>query len=1179
MTCTGCGRALADGLKFCIHCGTRVGLSCPACGTPAPPDARFCGECGTALTATAVPAQMTAAHAEAAVPTAERRLVSVLFADLVGFTTLSETRDAEEVRELLTRYFDTCTTIITRYGGTVEKFIGDAVMAVWGAPVANEDDAERSVRAALEIVAAVKALGEDIGVSELNARGGVLTGEAAVTLGASGQGLVAGDLVNTASRIQSVAAPGTVLVGETTRFATQAAVGYEDAGLHTVKGKTEPLALHRALRVVSMRSGGQRAAGLEAPFVGRAREMTLVRDLMHASADGPAAHHVSITGIAGIGKSRLSWELEKYVDGLVEQFWWHRGRCLAYGEGVTFSALAEMIRSRALIVDGEDAESARAKLASTVAQHLPDIEERRWVEPRLRQLLALDEESPGAHEDLFPAWRLFFERMADTSPVVLVFEDMHWADSSLLDFIDYLLEWSRSHRLFVLTLGRPELLERRPGWGATRRNASSLYLEALPDDAMQQLLDGMVPGLPERVSRTVRDRAGGVPLYAVETVRMMLDQGLLEKVGEDYRPAAPIDDLKVPDTLHSLVAARLDALEPPARSLLADAAVLGKSFSEDALCAVSGAGAGTVTDVLDGLIRRDILERSTDPRSPERGQLQFVQDLVQLVAYETLSRSDRRDKHSAVAGYLENAGRADGEGVAVVAAHYLEALSLTPDGAAASELRAKTRLMLLRAGDRAAGLGAAADGAAFYSQAAEHSATPQDAAEAHERAGRASLQAARAPEARQHFDEAIAAYDAAGLPAAAARANAQLGEVDLADSHLTKAIERMQGALGLLPSGTPDPDIAALAAQLARALSFAGRSAEAADYVEQSLTAAEALGRTDTMAQALNTKALLLSIDGRYVEADAILRRALEVALAGNHHVAAFRTYLNLAVELDWAQRFAEEEELLHEGLELAHRVGDRLWEHFLTLTMLMPLTATGRWDEALAIIEPIAASDDGDALGRSEQYLALVVPILVARGDSSGAQRMFSKMSADNTDRDQQMELAFQLCHAHVLSADGNAVEALAAARRAAEPTHPFGPRSSFTTAGSVAAAEAAFALGDQSEMQTELDRMRSMLPGHRCPLIDAHQTRFEARWAALSGGEPAGLTDAAEAFRALGMPFETAVVLLEHAEWLISENRARDGEPLLAEAQQTFTQLKATPWLSRVDSLLAQPAAVVAT
>jgi class 3 adenylate cyclase len=249
-------------------------------------------------------------------PVAERRLVTALFADLVGFTTLSESRDAEEVRELLSAYFDTCRTLISRYGGTVEKFIGDAVMAVWGAPVATEHDAERAVRAAIDLVAAVAALGEEVGATELKARAGVLTGEAAVNLAAHDQGLIAGDMVNTASRIQSSAPPGQVYVGESTRRATEAAVVYADAGTFDLKGKTAPVELFRALRVVGGAQGSLKSVGLEAPFVGRDRELRLVKELFHATADERRAHLVSISGIAGIGKSRLSWEFYKYFDGL-----------------------------------------------------------------------------------------------------------------------------------------------------------------------------------------------------------------------------------------------------------------------------------------------------------------------------------------------------------------------------------------------------------------------------------------------------------------------------------------------------------------------------------------------------------------------------------------------------------------------------------------------------------------------------------------------------------------------------------------------------------------------------------------------------------------------------------------------------------------------------------------------
>src|SRR6266498_3332556 len=356
-------------------------MLCPTCATENEPGRKFCAECGGPLAAQAASLPPLAA------PTSERRLVSVLFADLVGFTTISESRDAEEVRELLSRYFDTCRRLISLYGGTVEKFIGDAVMAVWGAPTAQEDDAERAVRAALDLVTAVSALGDEVGAPELKARAGVLTGEAAVTLGAEGEGMVAGDLVNTASRIQSLAEAGSVLAGEATKRATEAAIAYEDAGSHQVKGKVEPVSLWRALRVTAGRAGARKAEGLEPPFVGRERELRLVKELLHGCIEERKAHLVSVVGIAGFGKSRLTWEFFKYVDGLAGNVWWWRGRCLAYGEGVTYWALAEMVRTRADIVEGEDPESARPKLREALAPYITDADEFDWIEPRLAHLL------------------------------------------------------------------------------------------------------------------------------------------------------------------------------------------------------------------------------------------------------------------------------------------------------------------------------------------------------------------------------------------------------------------------------------------------------------------------------------------------------------------------------------------------------------------------------------------------------------------------------------------------------------------------------------------------------------------------------------------------------------------------------------------------------------------------
>src|SRR5438477_3106794 len=602
-------------------------------------------------------------------PVAERRLVSVLFADLVGFTTLSESRDAEEVRQILSRYFDTCRRLISVYGGTVEKFIGDAVMAVWGTPTATEDDAERAVRAALDLVTAVSALGDEVGAPELRARAGVLTGEAAVTLGAEGQGMVAGDLVNTASRVQSVAEPGTVFVGESTRRATEQTIVYEEAGSFELKGKEGRTPLWRAQRVVSGLRGSLKSQGLEAPFVGRDRELRQIKDLFHACADEQKAHLVSVTGIAGIGKSRLAWEFYKYFDGIAETVYWHRGRCLSYGEGVTYWALADMVRMRCRISEEEEQASAQSKLHATLEEHFLDPEERGFVEPRLAHLLGLADHQARDQQDLFAAWRLFFERLAESYPAVLAFEDMQWADASLLDFVEYLLDWSRSSPIVVVTLARPELLEWRPTWGAGQRSFSSLYLEPLSQEAMEELLTGLVPGLSSEVRDRILARAEGVPLYAVETVRMLLDRGLLVREGPAYRLTGPVEALEVPETLHALIAARLDGLTAEERRLLQDAAVLGKTFTTEALAALAGADT-EIEPLLTALVRKEVLGVQADPRSPEHGQYGFLQDLVRHVAYETLSKRERRARHLAAAAHLSTAFADEAEVVEVIAAHY-----------------------------------------------------------------------------------------------------------------------------------------------------------------------------------------------------------------------------------------------------------------------------------------------------------------------------------------------------------------------------------------------------------------------------------------------------------------------------------------------------------------------------
>ena len=745
--------------------------------------------------------------------------MSVLFADLVGFTTLSESRDAEEVREILSRYFDSCRRLISLYGGTVEKFIGDAVMAVWGTPTATEDDAERAVRAALDLVTAVSALGDEVGAPHLQARAGVLTGEAAVTIGAEGEGMVAGDLVNTASRIQSIASPGTVFVGDATRRATEPTIAYQDAGSHELEGKDGLFPLWQALRVVSGARGSLKSQGLEAPFVGRDRELRLIKEVFHGCADESTSHLVSIAGIAGIGKSRLAWEFYKYFDGLPQLTYWHRGRCLSYGEGVTYWALADMVRMRCRIAEDEQGASALGKLQAVVTEHIVDEQERRFVEPRVAQLLGL-EDGPGfERDDLFSAWRMFFERLAEVNPVVMVFEDMQWADDSLLDFVDYLLERSRGFPLFVCTLARPELHERRPTWNAGRRNFTSLYLEPLSATAMDQLLTGLVPGLPDELRGQIRSRAEGIPLYAVETVRMLLDRGALVQDGPVYRPVGPIAALEVPETLQALIAARLDGLAPEERRLLQDAAVLGKTFTERGLAALLGLGQAELGPLLGSLVRKEVLVVQADPRSPEHGQYSFVQDLVRHVAYETLSKRERRSRHLAAAEHIQSAFPDDEEVVEVLASHYLDAYRAAPDADDAPEIRSRGREMLTRAGERAASLAAAREAQRYFEQAAELADDAVACAELQDRAAQMAWRRGRSEEARSLFDQALTTFERAGRVQSAARVSARLAEIDFREGRPADAVARLEKALGTLAAHEPGEDLATIAGELGRFLS------------------------------------------------------------------------------------------------------------------------------------------------------------------------------------------------------------------------------------------------------------------------------------------------------------------------------------------------------------------------
>jgi predicted ATPase/class 3 adenylate cyclase len=1166
--CAACGSANEAGRKFCGECGSALATPCPSCGTPNAAGVKFCGECGSAL-GTPTPAHATPASSAGA----ERRLVTVLFADLVGYTALSEGRDFEDVRELQTRYFDLARTVVERYGGTVEKFIGDAVMALWGAPIAREDDAERAVRAALELVDGVATLGASGEPSELRLRAGVLTGEAAVTIGATSQGMVTGDLVNTASRIQAAATPGTVLVGDSTHRATEASIVYAHAGTRELKGKTEPVQLWQALRVIANRGGEGRSAGLESPFVGRDRELRLVKELFHATIDDRTPRLLSIVGAAGMGKSRLSWEFEKYVDGLFDTVYWHRGRCLAYGEGVAYWALADMVRMRARIVEDEPAEESIPKLAEAIAEAVDDPAERAFIEPRLQHLLGLTERVAPDREDLFSAWRLFVERMAELYPVVMVFEDIHWADAALLEFVEALLERSRSHPIFVLTLARPDLLERHPGFGGRVRSFTSVALDPLGDDAIDALLEGLVPGIEGEAVERIRERAEGVPFYAVETVRMLLDRGLLEPGETGYRVTGDLSSLQVPETLQTLIAARLDSLEPDERALLQSASVLGKTFTARGLTALSGREEDELKPTLDELVRKELVYFDNDPFSPERGQYGFLQALVQRVAYETLARRDRKERHLAAALYLADQAGIDADEIAeVIAAHYLDAYRADEDADDAGAMMECGREWLERAGERAVSLAATEEAQRAFESAAELATDPAEQARLLERAGDMARMGNRVEHAETLYSRARDLYREAGDIHAEARTAAGIARALWVTGRTSEALSLAESAYEVLATDENERDAVALAAELARLHFFRGEHDEALAYVERTLPVAEARRDMRLLASALNTKALIFGVH-RPREAYALLSGALQIALDHDFVFEALRAYNNLMTHLDQMDRLEELLPIMEESLAFARRRGDQEWVASLTAGAIPEYIRRGRLREVEELVaEYDPPTPDITALGA---YVELA-EFAWQQGDEEEAARWVERCQPFDTAQPDRQWLATLLTKERVVHmVDGRYDDALAAAEAEASAQIEFREQDAFISYALNAAASLAPLAGDRGPAE----RMLAMVEREfalTAPRAVASQTaRLRGVLALLRRDYDAAVEHFGAALgpaRSLGFTMWVAEILVDYATALVADGRGLEAATLLEEAREIAEPLRWKRLLQRIEELEAE-------
>jgi class 3 adenylate cyclase/tetratricopeptide (TPR) repeat protein len=1178
VTCPRCGASRGDGDRFCADCGAPLGR-CPSCGELASQGHRFCPSCGSPLAAARPASSVTVPAVGAGVPVAERRVCSVLFCDVAGFTPLSESRDPEAVRELLSRYFEVARTVIGRYGGVVEKFIGDAVMSVWGTPAATEGDAERAVRAALDLLAAVSEMGAQAGVPGLAARAGVVTGEVAVTLGAAGEGMVAGDAVNTAARVQAAAEPGQVLVDAATQRLAGSAVGFADAGEHALKGKAEPARLWRATRVLAGVGGSQRIDGLEAPLTGRDAELRTIKELFHAATGRRVPRLVLVSGPAGVGKSRLGWEFEKYVDGLAAEVWWHRGRCLSYGDGVVFWALAEIVRQRLSIAEEDTAEVAAGKLAAGLDRFVSDPGERGYIGARLGRLLGValagDDGAALPREELFAGWRLFFERLAAEQPVVLLVEDAQYADAGLLSFLDHLVDWVRDLPVFVLVFARPELGQSRPGFGAGR-NRSTLTSDPLDLASMDQLVQALVPGMPPAVRAKITSQAQGIPLFAVETVRSLIDRDIVQPIEGVYQLTGEVGELAVPDSLHALLAARLDTLDTGARRLVADAAVLGTTFPAEALAAVCGQDETVVRAGLDELVRREVFIVSADPLSPEKGSYGFIQNMLRQVAYGTLSRRDRKSGHLKVAAHLRAAFAGDGEEVTdVIARHYLDALAAVPDDGDVGQIRGQAIAALVRAGERAERTGApgvavtAFATAADLTQARPDPAGPADAQPdaswLQERAAKAAIASGDWAAAVEHASRARETHLRRGQARAAARAQALAGNALRLWGRHAEAREQLTASVEVLRAD-PDTDTVSALDQLA-ALEVSAGSSDADRLTLEVLALGQAVDVSPRQrAKLFGLRAFYLDFADRHFEAAAYLRESARLAEEIGDNDLLGISLSNLSNTLVVTDPAAAAETARTAAAHL-RRAGNRDFLAWTTGNLASALQMLGDWDTADEELRRAAEADglaDHEFLACSRAWLA------VLRGDTGTAKTVLAALSDLRASEDPQDQALISLVEAFTAAARRQPQDALGYAHATLGHASALGISHEATRWAWPLAARTAHDLNDTAATSDLLIMLDSYPPGHLPPMLKAERALVRARMSARTGdpAATASLTAAIQGLRELSTPYHLAHGLLDQAEHLTLHD-PEATEAAISEALDIAGRLRCQPLLDRAAEL----------
>jgi class 3 adenylate cyclase/tetratricopeptide (TPR) repeat protein len=1060
----------------------------------------------------------------------ERKVVTVLFADLVGFTSRAEEMDPEDVAAELDRYQSHVRADLERYGGTVEKFIGDAAMAIFGAPAAHEDDPERAVRAAL----AIRDWAAEQGVE---VRIGVNTGEALVTVEArpeAGETMAAGDVVNTAARLQSAAPVNGILVGEQTFRATEQAIDYREVAPVEAKGKSAPVPAREALRARA-RVGIDRVHG--ATLVGRRREVSLLEDALARTLEERSSQLVTLVGVPGIGKSRLVLELYEAIERRPELISWRQGRCLPYGDGVTFWALAEMVKAEAGILEGEDTAEAERKLRAVAADP--------WVESHLRPLVGLAggaEGGEGRRDEAFAAWRRFLEGLADERPLVLVFEDLHWADDHLLEFVDHLADWATGVPLLVVSTARPELLTRRPDWGGGKPNAITISLSSLSDGETACLLAELLGSvLPAETQVELLARAGGNPLYAEEFARMLRDRG---HVGE------------LPETVQGLIAARLDLLEPAGKALLQDAAVVGKRFWAGALAALSGLEGGPIEAGLHALERREFVRRERSSTVVDDSEYGFRHLLVRDVAYGQIPRAERAGKHLAAAGWIEGLGRRE-DHAEMLAHHYLQAIELTAAaGGDVGGFAADARVALADAGDRAFALHAYDAAVRFFRAALDL--TPED----DPGLGRVLLRLGRALYAAGGRDPATLerardALLAAGDGEGAVEANVALAEQQWLAGERDVARDHLESARRLAEPLPPSAAKAWAASSASRFMMLAGENEEAIRLGAEALALASAPGLEEVRAATLNNvgsaRAALGDESGLGEIAEAI-----EVARAANAPFERCRAIGNLAAQY-WAMgRLREAADLWSESLAVAEEYGQRgfvLWNHGILPQNELEL---GRWDAALAGAEAFVA----DVEAGSPHYLASQCYMVRARlrlafDDVAGALEDAGRgLELARRAKDPQILNHALSCIASVLSESGDVRAATEHAEEFASVIEQ-GRTLAFDVASVHVLAWSLTAAGRGPELAALLE-----------PLAANPWIRAGALYA---GGDPGG---AADVCAQMGAVTQEAYARLSAARALAAGGRRAEADDQLRRALAFYRSVGAKRYVREGERLLATSA-----